>query len=374
MQAGSAVRRSGGVAPWLLTVLGLGLLALLFLSFALDEPPAPSVPGPRPSEARVAYFEFVTTSDTLWLAEVAEPSRREGLLSVRHAPEYGVLASLSPAGDRVAYTALPPDTAAPGRDSPADLWVVDLREGAEPRRLAGGVDLLVRPVWSPDGELIAVRRSGGAGGYRLAAVSLTDGRERAVLDSPEAAFPVAFTKDGRTLAYVALNAAGSYLRSVEVDGGGQSDLARLSDGLTRDWALSPDGRSLAYVALSYRGGEASSRAFVLDFATLAVRPVGDPSADAFGPVWSPQGRLVIGSLGSGGVALLTADGRALPGPARGFEVPLAAGAGDSGYVVRSFTGSSVSAPGAASLTYIAPDGARKTIASGEVTFVGWIEP
>jgi len=373
MQAGSVTRRSGAVAPWLLTVLGLGLLALLSISFALDEPPTPAVPSPAGSAPRVAYFEFGTASDTLWLAEAANPSRRDKLLSVPHAPEFGVFASLSPAGDAVAYTALPPDTAFPRRESPADLWMVALRKGAEPRRLAAGVDLLVKPVWSPDGSLLVVRRS-LADGYQLSAVRISDGSERALAVSANALFPVAFAPGGQSLLYAALGSDGSILLSVDANGGAQTDVAQLGAGLTRDWSLSPDGRQLAYLALSFTGAEASSRAYVLDLATGSVQAVGDPSAEAFGPVWSPDGGLVIGSLRRDGGALVTAEGDALQRAVRGFEVPLAAGRSSSGLVVRSFTGSSVLAPGAASLTFVGPDGARKTIASGEVTFVGWIEP
>jgi hypothetical protein len=56
---------------------------------------------------------------------------------------------------------------------------------------------------------------------------------------------------------------------------------------------------------------------------------------------------------------------------KGFDVPLGWSRSGAAIAVRSFDGSSISAPGNARLDVLAANGARKTIATGEVTFIGW---
>src|SRR5204862_3618791 len=114
-------------------------------------------PGPQgaaaPRSTRAAYIEFGAASDTLWLAPPDNPSGRKKTFVAQHAPSFGIVASLSPDGQTIAYAALAPDTQSPSPDSPADLYVASLKKG-QPRRLAEAVDLLVRPVWAPDSRSV----------------------------------------------------------------------------------------------------------------------------------------------------------------------------------------------------------------------------
>src|SRR3990170_2409961 len=96
----------------------------------------------------IVFSEFGPTEDTLWSAPADDPSKRTVIAAVRHAPEYGILASVSPDGSLIAYTVLPPELPKPSADAPAEVWVIG-SNGGEPRLLASDADLLIAPVWSP---------------------------------------------------------------------------------------------------------------------------------------------------------------------------------------------------------------------------------
>jgi Tol biopolymer transport system component len=366
------------IAPVLLPIAGIGLLVLLLLSFILETRPA--APGGSGGSAarRIAYFEFGITADTLWAVPTSDPSRRERIFSVPHAREYGVVPSVAPDGRSLVFASLPQSLRAPSPDAPADLWLTSVSKDARPRLLAAGVDLRVPAVWSPDAATVVFRRS-NADGFALVAVAAEGGAERTLVETrgATALFPVAFAPDGSRLYFVNLRESGSTLASVEAVGGTPVELAVLSEGLTRDWSLSPDGNRLAFLAMNLSPDAITSRALVLDLESRALEPVTDAEVNAFGPVWSSDGALVVGTLAANGEASLArwegGSVTAIPGPARGFDVPLGFASGGA-MVVRAFSGASATAPGAATLVLIDEKGERHVIASGEVTFAGWSAP
>ncbi len=371
-------------APWLIALLGVGLLLLLpLLSAGLPHGEHVNAPAAAPaSGSRIAYFQFNRQADTLWLADPAHPDQRVGGFSVSHAPDYGIVPSLAPDGHRLVYNVLPPDTPIPGPDAAAQLWLADARSSDPPALLAKDVDLLVPAVWSSDGSSVVFRRSGANADdtYELASVPTTGGSETTLVTSKtDALFPIGYSADGARFYFVRLNDTGSFLASVDTATGAETQIAQLADGLTRDWSLSPDRGRLAY--LSIDGSDASnvaSSAEVLDIASGAVQPVGDAGDDAFSPRWDANGNLVLGQLASGAASTAAQiigsnSTTALTAPSKGFDVPLAIDAGGS-IAVRSFDGASATNPGRAVLTVIDGAGARHQIASGEVTFLGWINP
>jgi hypothetical protein len=366
----AAPQRRTNLALWALVLLGVGLLSLLPLTLIENDAGTATTASTAlltSTTTRIAYFGFDRTDDTLWLADPANPEARVKGLTIAHAPDYGIIPTLSPDRRSVAYLVLPPNTAAPGPDAPADLWVTSI-EGGEPKLLASGADLLVHAVWTPDQQGLVYRSSGDS--FQLLRAPLDGSPPTELVSSANALFPVAFA--GNDLYYVELDDSGSRLKSTS----GAISI-KLSNGLTRDWALSPDGKQLAYLEMTLSGQQATSRAFVLDLATGERTQVGATDNDAFSPAWSADGSLVIGQLGSGAsspAALIEHGTTAtLTPPRRGFDVPLAADPG-AGLAVTSFDGNSIINPGRASLVVVGPDGTRREIASGEVTFLGWITP
>ncbi len=378
MQANTTTPRPrvSDLSSWMLAVLGVAFLILLLLSFALETRPQASTAATGATlSGWVAYFEFGATADTLWLARPGDSAAREAIITAPHALAFGVIPSMSPDGAAVVYAALPPSTAAPGPDSPAELWYAPLNPGAEPILMASAIDLLVAPVWTPDANRVVYRRS-NADGYSLVEMSVRGGVERVIVSAPadEALFPIGFSPDGATLYHVALSDEGSRLFAVQIATGGMTTVAVLSDGLTRDWAISPDGSRLAFLALQYTSESLTSRAYVVDLATAETRPVTGTGASAFGPVWNSDGALIVGVLTPGGEGTLIrvqgGETSQVLGPDAGFDVPLAYLPGGA-YLARAFEGSSASAPGRAALTLIDSYGERNVLSTGDVTFVGW---
>ncbi|HLF78179.1 MAG TPA: hypothetical protein VJB57_11895 [Dehalococcoidia bacterium] len=387
MQARSTVpANSSNLLLWVLAVLGVSLLSLMPL-VVLGGGPSPSassavIPASNP---RVAYLEFGRDADTLWLADAAHPSRREKRLSIAHALEFGIIPSLAPGRHSFVYTALPAATRSPTPETPADLWLASLDRDSKPRLLAQGLDLLVAPVWSASGESVVFRRSRAQGetvttGQRLALLDVMSGQERELVHgNGSSLFPSGFSSDGRSLFYVRLDATGSDLKTLDLSSGSERSVARLGDGLTRDWRLSPGSDRLAYLAMSLEAGRVASRAFVLDIASGTITRLG-PDADAFNPIWSPTADLAFGSLdstdgGQAGITLISKDGESrLTESVQGFDVPLGYDKGGENLVVRNFDGATTLAPGRERLEVVTAGGKRTTITTAEVTFLGWIDP
>lgn len=114
--------------------------------------PTPPVP------ASAYYFLFAQTGETqdiIWQVDPADPSQREQLATIEHQAGWSILPSLSPDGEAIAYTVLP--SYALDRFTQAEAYVLDLASG-ETHLVAENVDLTFRPLWSPDGKLLYLRR------------------------------------------------------------------------------------------------------------------------------------------------------------------------------------------------------------------------
>ena len=387
MQARIALRRPARLT-WLLPIVALLVVAAVIvavLALAKVGPLAASA-GPPPN-AGIAYFQFGTTGDTLWLADPDHPSRKAKLLVAPHASEFGVFAGLSSDSHRIAYTALPPDTQAPTPDTPANLWLADVKTGAQPLMIDHDLDLLVKPIWTPDGSNVVFRRSDGAAAVAdngqpvpagLYMQRATAGAQDHLLvaDPNQSLFPVAFSPDGTNLLFVGIADSASDVYFVSLAGGDPVDLGRLSDGLTRDWTLSPDGTRLAYLAVTLDpgSGAVSSRAYVYDIVSNTSRPVTDETDQAFSPVWDAANNLYVSRLtqqGGGTVFRFGGVPTPIAAPKKGFDVPLLFSP-KGALIVQSFDGTSAESPGNATLAVVTDKGAHRTIARGDVAFLGWV--
>lgn len=393
-------RRRLPISGWPLRALGalviVGVVALgAGIAFGLrgqasDETsraPQLEAVAQQASAPLVVYSEFALESDTLWAANPDDPTQRTSLGSVQHANGYGIFPSLSPDGERIAYTRLAPDADA---DSPAELWLIDVGDG-KTKRLAEGVDLPGAPVWSPRSDAVVVLRSAwddatGTGTSELLRVDLGGG-EQVIASSSDGLFPIEFSPDGASFYYAVLSATGSDLARVDTDGGDAEVVAHLSDGFSRDWRLSPDGTQLAYLAQAPAGANVAFVAQILDITTKQTQAPLGAEVEQFSPVWERSGALTIGRLdgaaGADAPLRLRADGSArfaqstlpaLPAAQRGFDVPLSWSPESGALAVRAFAGSSASDPGPSRVEVIGADGARRPLSSlSDVTIAGWLE-
>jgi hypothetical protein len=319
---------------------------------------ATPLPPPESTAYRFLYSEFGMEEDTVWSIDPADPSDRVEVARVPHKSGWAVVAALSPDGKRIAYNAMLAAGVDSSRD--ADAHILDLESG-ETTLIAQGVDLQTAPLWSPDGELLFLRRNVGED----VTVILVDLREPADVqeegeEQEEGPHPIrtVLSQDvSDVLAYipVGFDAEEATMYFVQIQGGteGGSYLGRyapatgeavatataearatataeavatagtptpapsptptpaptdsvflvLSDQTAHDYSLSPDSSRLVFLVPSLVEGEFVFRTYVADIKGKQVSPL---SAEALAagqhlhPVWHPDGdKVSVGQLPAG---------------------------------------------------------------------------
>jgi hypothetical protein len=344
----------------------------------------PAAGGPTP-----LFREFASGADTLWVAPAASPTDRKSVAQIDHAPDWGVMASLSPDGKLVAYLVLTSGSQDPGRE--AQAWVLDVRSG-EKRHLADGFDLRTRPVWSAESDAIVVGRNGPqadtGGEISLVGVDISDGNEDVLRTEPNVLglFPIGYSSAppvGGALVYARIAVGGTDFGWV----GAETPPVHASNESARDWHLSPDGTQVTFLARQRTDGRIATRAFVTELgagseATLVLTAVPD-AVDHFNPVWRDNATITLGHTPAEGEAaapalLVSLEGGGIPeevgpGPEQGFDVPVAWSADGRYLVVRSFDGTSAAQPGRETLTIIEEGVERKAVGEqGSLEFIGWL--
>ena len=348
---------------------------------------SPSAPDASPTappllETAVLYSEFESSQDTLRLAPISNLQEPRTITAIPHTPLWGISASLSPDGQQVAYVVLPPTVPDPERaaNDQAEVWVQPLA-GGEPRRLAQNADVRVAPVWSPDGSALVYQRFSQEGdSLTLFRVNVGDGAVSA-LASPggtAAAFPLAFAPSSDRFYVTQPSEGGTDILAIDTNDGSVQTVTMIAGGIARGWRLSPDGLSIAFVH------QVSGQEWEVAIASLSEGSVSRLDSPAipsgqvlFGPVWHPQQPLLsVGAApGDGGgvlnLPLSGEGGERLPGPAEGFDVPLAWSPNGDYLVVQQFSEYPVQRR--PSLYLLTASGERQRLAEGsEVTFIGWL--
>jgi Tol biopolymer transport system component len=153
------------------------------------------------------------------------------------------------------------------------------------------------PTWAPNGQRLAYSVGGPAGRIVIAR---RDGQMLSTLPTGRtAATTPAWSPNGREIAYtdrLELDQQRSTIRifAMNVDGTGK----RLVVGLASDPAWSPDGSKLAYVAYESRLAETGHLAVVNANGTSPHRITTVSEAES-APAWSPRGRLIAFTRGTG---------------------------------------------------------------------------
>ncbi|MHB8682759.1 MAG: TolB family protein [Dehalococcoidia bacterium] len=331
---------------------------------------------------RLIISEFGERSDAIVAIDPKNIASRTTIATVDHAPGYGIFATLAPKGDAVAYTALPPGAPKPAPDAPALAAIVD--ERGKTTLLASDIDLLIPPVWAPDGRSIVVRKNipepHAAGTFELLRLGRDGSRSTITTWRTAAIFPIAFAPDGSKLYFATLNAQGSDLYSVAPDGSSETKIAHLSDQITRGWTLSPDGTTLAY-SVAEAGNQPGLVTKTLDLASgaVAVAIPQDQTKAQLSPTWKGDGQLTIGAVkltgGGGAVQVQAAGGAAVPLTRNtdSMDVPIAWSPRGDELAVRSVEGKTPFDAGAAHLDLVSAGGSRQRISNSPDTLVvGWL--
>ncbi|HJX61314.1 MAG TPA: hypothetical protein VJ578_01975 [Dehalococcoidia bacterium] len=334
------------------------------------------------------YREFGSGADTLWVAPAASPTDRKSVAQIEHAPDWGIVGSLSPDGSLVAYLVLTAGSQDPGRG--AQAWVLDVGSG-EKRHLADGFDLRTRPVWSPESDAIVVARNGPQADtgseISLVGVGVTDGSENVLLTEPNVLglFPIGYSLApavGGALVYARYGLSGTDLGWLAAE----TSAVHVTNESPRDWHLSPDGARVAFLARQRTDGRIAARAFVTELsaasqAVLVLAAVPD-TVDHFNPVWRDNGTVTVGGTPAEGevsaaaVLVSLEEGtveEVQPGPQQGFDVPVAWSPDGRFLAVRSFEGSSAADSGREQLMIIEEGSERKAVGEqGSLEFIGWL--
>jgi hypothetical protein len=351
-------------------IVAAGALSAAALRGGSGEPELVDPAGPT-----LVFAEFGLNADEIYLAPANDPEQRTPLQTIPHAEGWGINPAPQLVAGRTAYTVLPPD-ASPNRDSPAELWLLDVVTRSA-TRLSRDADLLAAPVLSADGTTLAYRRTEDGGVQAIVRVDL-ETRARRVLHAEQSSFgvfPVGFDEDGAVL-FARLSAGGTDLMRV-TDGDRAELLFHASDEIARDWRLSPDGASLAYLAPELTAERVVHRARVVDLAGTEVLTLPADLAEHFAVAWRHDGALAVGRepLGVASAApLVLNDARtmALRAATSGFDVPLAWSLGGGYLAVRHFDGEGSQNPGTETLVVLGGDGSRVTVsARTELIFLGW---
>jgi Tol biopolymer transport system component len=281
----------------------------------------------------------------------------------------------------VAYTVLP-EEADPTRESPAEVWVMNVAT-ENLTRLARDADLLVPPVFTDGGSSLLYRRSQGST-QEIVRVQLDD-LTREVVHSEQTSFGVfPIGLRGASLLFARLSTEGTDVFAVE-PGVEPEFLLHASDDIARDWRVSPDGSALSFLAPINQTERVVYRAQIVSLESLESLDIARPTSEAtagteqYGPVWTPDGAAVtIGQEAftseSEPAVVLGLDGSRfeLTTPTYGFDVPIAWSTDGRYLAVRSFDGRNSVQPGLQRMVIVDREGARFEVdVPSEVIFLGW---
>lgn len=195
-----------------------------------------------------------TQRSHLYLVDVAT-KKTEPLTSGRFDEE---LPAFSPDGSKIVFVTKRGDD--PDRTDNYDLYVLEARKGAEPRRLTvNEIDdgdpswEAGRPAWSPDGKWIAYLQGGPQkmiyyAGYHLAVIPAEGGTPKLILPKVDRnMLRPRWNKGGATIDLLIEDDGQVYLARVAAAG---SNLERLSPerSVVSDFAVSADGRIAALLS------------------------------------------------------------------------------------------------------------------------------
>jgi Tol biopolymer transport system component len=223
-----------------------------------------------------------TGSSELWTIDIATGEKRKLFGGDAVQPSW------SPHGDRIAFWAIPKDTAE------RDLWTIPA-SGGSPVAVTQDQPIDWNPFWSADGKaLYFVSDRGGSMNLWRIPIDETSGKptgEPQAMTTPSlSSAHFTISRDGHRIAYVGLNPLASIEKvPFEPSAGktGSPALLLRQSGTLQNPDVSPDGE---WVAFRTAGGQ-EDLFLVRSDGTGLRKLTDDPHRDR-GPAWSPDGRRI----------------------------------------------------------------------------------
>ncbi len=155
----------------------------------------------------------------------------------------------SPDGKQIAFRSKRAHTD-PDRTQNEDLWVIDARDGASPRRVTSTPEgESGRPTWSPDGQRLAILVGDidRFGAYEMAKIAVVPAAPASPIEKPSVLMPafdravsnLEWSTDGTTLSFLLQDDRTQQLASVQVAGASGKAIKNLSTGRRSVRAFSP---------------------------------------------------------------------------------------------------------------------------------------
>jgi tricorn protease len=187
--------------------------------------------------------------------------------------------ALSPDGKKVAFAAR------------GEIFAASAKDGGDAARVTMTVGPESQVAWSPDSRKL-VYSSEREGPARLFLFDFATSKETPLTTMGEGDFAARFSPDGKSIAFVR---GGTELRVVEIDGKKERALAKgiIADPINAGHpiAWSPDGKWLAFFSAGTRG---FTNVSIVPAAGGEVKPVSFlANAGATGVVWSPDGTFLL---------------------------------------------------------------------------------
>jgi Tol biopolymer transport system component/DNA-binding winged helix-turn-helix (wHTH) protein len=185
-----------------------------------------------------------------------------------------------------------------GNDPSKCYLYVQLVGGGTPVRITHAAAFDWWPTWSPDGSFVAFERdtSEGSAYYIVPALG---GVERKLIDKHGGGYGVSWSGNGKYLAIVdrPIQEPKDHILLVSVESGESQDSnIRPSVGITTGLAFSPDGKYLAFA----RGSAGNSDLFIVPVTGGTPRIVASVHSSVWGLAWTPDSQeIVFGSTHQG---------------------------------------------------------------------------
>lgn len=305
--------------------------------------------------------------DTIAVVRAGDIAYEEVLITIPHLLGMSARGVTSPDGAKVALIVADEGDV---KNPVGSLRILDLLTGSY-TRLASGVDLLQKPVWSPDSEAIVVTVS-------------QPSKTKGFVDTAVLSYPVKFANQEKAqvltifravilavplridqsgdLFTVAINERGSLLFL------GDQEIRVLSQFFTRDWALSASGRRIAFIEVNLAAGlQYLPRVEAVFGGGVVAATVQKGSRQALGVVWNP---IEFEQVAFGDEPAVFEGRVAAAGFVSGFDIPLSWAETGDALLVEHWSGINFEKPGHVQLQIVFSNG-RHSI-SGYTRFLGWV--